>query len=158
MPKTQRRRRIEAKTNYKTRFSLLKSELPRLVIRKTNRYVIAQIVRSDISKDKVIISVNSKDLLEEGWPKNKSGSLKSLQAAYLTGFMLGKKSKSDKEAILDKGLNRNVHGSRVYAALAGAIDSGMKVPHAKEALPTKDRMSFNKELFSLMEKIKEKIK
>ena len=37
MPKVQRRRRIEAKTDYKARFNLLKSEKPRLVVRKTNR-------------------------------------------------------------------------------------------------------------------------
>lgn len=154
--KTIRRRRKESKTDYKSRFNLLKSEKPRLVVRKTNRYIIAQVVESDIARDKVIAQANSKELLSKGWPKEKSGSLKSLQAAYLTGLMLGKKSKS-KELILDLGLQRVVHGSRLLAVLKGAIDAGAKISHKKETLPTEERLSVNKELHSIMSKIKEKI-
>jgi len=42
--KLPRRRRIASKTDYKARLSLLKSEKPRLVVRKTNRYIIAPII------------------------------------------------------------------------------------------------------------------
>ncbi len=154
--KTIRRRRKESKTDYKARFNLLKSEKPRLVVRKTNRYIIAQVVESDIARDKVITQANSKELLSKGWPKEKSGSLKSLQAAYLTGLMLGKKSKS-KDLILDFGLQRIVHGSRLLAVLKGAIDAGAKISHKKEVLPSEERLSSNKELHSIMSKIKEKI-
>lgn len=156
--KTIRRRRLEAKTDYKARFSMLKSEMPRLVVRRTNRYLIAQIVESDIAQDKVIVGVNSKDLLEHGWPKEKSGSLKSLQAAYLTGFLLGKNSKlKSKELILDLGLQRTAKGSRLFAVVKGALDAGLKIPHKKEILPTEERMSVNKDNHALMKKIKEKL-
>src|SRR3989344_2232686 len=118
--KTLRRRRSEGKTDYKARFNMLKSESIRLVIRKSNRYITAQFVSSDLAQDKTIASVNSSALLEKGWPKELSGSLKSKPAAYLTGIMLGNLAKSKvKTAILDLGLNRNVAGSRLYAALKG---------------------------------------
>jgi len=155
MARTIKRRRKEAKTDYKARLALLKSEKPRLVIRKTNRYIIAQIVESEISQDKVIIRVSSKDLLQKGWPKEKEGSLKSLQAAYLTGFLLTKKLDGKiKEAILDIGLQRNKHGSRIYALLKGAVDAGLNIPHNKEAFPTDERLNKNKKLKDLL-KIKD---
>ena len=155
--KTQRRRRKQAKTDYKSRLALLKSEKPRLVVRKTNRYIIAQIVESKAAQDKVIAKVSSKDLLDSGWPKEKSGSLKSIVAAYLTGFLLVKKLKDKpKEVILDSGLQRNIHGSRIYATLKGAIDAGLSIPHKKEALPSDERLKSNEKTSDLL-KLKEKI-
>ena len=62
--KTLKRRRHEARTDYRIRLALLKSEKPRLVVRKTNRYIIAQIVESDIAQDKIIVGLTSKSLLE----------------------------------------------------------------------------------------------
>jgi len=147
--RTIRRRRREAKTDYKARFAMLKSEKPRLVVRKTNRYIVVQIVKSDIAQDKALARASSKDLLQKGWPKEKSGSLKSLQAAYLTGILLAKKSKV-KEAILDAGLNRNISGSRIYAVLKGAIEGGLKIPHKKEALPTEERLNSSEKLKALL--------
>ena len=156
--KTLRRRRKEAKTDYKARLNLLKSNKPRLVIRKTNRYIIAQIVESNLAQDKVIADFSSQDLLEKGWPKEKAGSLKSLQAAYLTGFGLVKKMKShQKEMILDIGLNAKVKGSRIFAALKGAVEAGLKINHTKEIFPTEERLNSNKNLKGLIEKIKEKL-
>ena len=155
MPKTQRRRRQERKTDYKSRFNLLKSEKPRFVIRKTNRYILAQIVESDIAQDKVIAESSSKDLLSKGWPKEKSGSLKSLPAAYLTGFLLVKNLKTKVgEVILDLGLQRNIHGSRLYAALKGAVDAGLKISHNTEALPKMERIQTNEKLKSIFEKVR----
>jgi hypothetical protein len=46
-----------------------------------------------------------------------------------------------KEAILDVGLNPPVKGSKIYAALKGAIDAGIKVPHDPEILPDEARIS-----------------
>lgn len=158
MPKKQKRRREERKTDYKARFALLKSEKPRLVVRKTNRYIIAQIVVSDIAQDRVIVAANSKELLSKGWPKEKSGSLKSLPAAYLTGFLVVKKLKTKiGEVVLDIGLQRNTPYSRLYAALKGAIDAGLKVPHDPSVLPDIKRIQANEKIKSLFEKIKEKI-
>ena len=156
--KTQRRRRREGKSDYKARFSLLKSDKPRLVIRKTNRYIIVQLVDTTIAQDRVIAEKTSKELLKLGWPMEKAGSLKSLPAAYLTGFLLARKLKGKlKEAVLDIGLNKNVHGSRIYAALKGALDAGLYIPHNSKALPSIERIKSNKELSSLIEKVKEKI-
>jgi large subunit ribosomal protein L18 len=157
MPKTQRRRRKEGKTDYKARFSMLKSEKPRLVIRKTNRYMIAQIVESDIAQDKTIVKVSSKDLLDKGWPKEKEGTLKSLVASYLTGYLLAKKIHGKiKGAILDTGLQRTVHGSRIFALVKGATDAGLDIPNNKEALPTDERLKSNEKTSDLL-KLKEKM-
>ncbi len=157
MPKTPRKRRLKAKTDYKARLALLKSEKPRLVVRKTNRYIIAQIVESDIAQDKTIIKFSSKDLLTMGWPKEKAGSLKSLQASYLTGFFLGKsaKQKISKELILDIGMHRSIPSSRIYAVLKGALDADLKISHNKEILPTNEQLNANPELKRIVEAIKE---
>lgn len=158
MTRVLRRRRLESKTDYPARLALLKSKKPRLVLRKTNRYIIAQIVESKQAQDKIIFGVTSKDLLSKGWPKENAGSLKSLAAAYLTGFMLGKKAKGTiKEVILDLGLQRNVQKSRIYASLKGFIDSGIQVPHDKSALPIQEVIISNKKVGALVDKLKQKL-
>ena len=57
--------------------------------------------------------------------------------------MLGKKAKDKgiKNAILDLGLNKSVKGNRFYAALSGALDGGLEIPHNPEILPPKDRIT-----------------
>lgn len=158
MPKTQRRRRKQTKTDYKARLAMLKSEKPRLVVRRTNKYIIAQLVESDVAQDKTIARANSKDLLQNGWPKEQSGSLKSLTAAYLTGYMLAKKlSGKVKEAIFDIGLNRNIKGGRIYAVLKGAIDGGLEIPFNKDSFPSDERFKANEKTINLLNEIKEKI-
>jgi len=140
--RTTKKRRIEKKTDYKARLILLKGRKPRVVIRKTNKYIIAQYVQSEESKDKVILGISSKDLLEHGWEKEKAGSLKSIPAGYLTGLLLGTKihAKSKEEVILDLGLIRNVKKSRVYAVLNGLVDSGIKIKHNKSVFPDEKRI------------------
>ncbi|MEK6855207.1 MAG: 50S ribosomal protein L18 [Nanoarchaeota archaeon] len=158
MTKTLKRRRKEAKTDYKARLALLKSEKPRIVIRKTNKYIMAQIIKSDHAQDKVIASATSKDLLKKGWPDNKNGSLKTLAACYLTGSLLVKNLKDKpEEVILDIGLSRNVHGSRIYALLKGAIDSGLNVSHKKEILPSLEKINSTNKSSIVLAKIKEGI-
>ena len=144
--KTPRRRRLEAKTDYKARLALLKSEKPRIVIRKTNHYIIIQIVKSEIAQDKVLVGNTSKILLSQGLPPELSGSLKSLGAAYLTGFLIGKQALKlgIKEAILDAGMNRNIKNSRIYAALKGALDAGLNVPHNPDILPQMENIKSEK--------------
>ncbi len=153
--KTVRKRRLEKKTDYKSRFGLLKSGLPRLVIRKTNKYVIAQIIETSIAQDRVLASINSQQLLSKGWPKDKIGSLKNKIASYLTGFLLGKMAREKKinEAILDIGMHRNIHKSRIYAVLRGAVDSGLKISHDPDALPSLEDLKKIKEFFPLIDKI-----
>jgi large subunit ribosomal protein L18 len=155
--KSIRKRRLERKTDYKSRLALLKSQKPRLVIRKTNRYLIAQIVQSEIAQDKTSLISNSKDLLQKGWPKEHSGSLKSLPAAYLTGFIMGKAALSnfkDKEIILDLGMHRSIPKARLFAVLKGALDAGLKISHDSEILPTIEQLKSNEKLAPLIDQIR----
>ena len=96
MIKIQKKRRMEGRTNYSKRRRLLENNKARIVIRKTNKYIILQYVISKEAMDFVKINVNSKDLLNYGWPSDKSGSLKSLAAAYLAGLLFGNRLKKDK--------------------------------------------------------------
>jgi large subunit ribosomal protein L18 len=144
MMKVEKRRRMEGKTDYRTRQSLLGSEKPRIVFRKTAKYVIGQYVKSKEAKDEVIVGVESKHLLNYGWPEELAGSLKSLPACYLTGLLLGKRilaKDKNAEAILDLGLLRNIPKSRMYGFLKGVIDAGVKLKCAEEMFPDKDRIT-----------------
>ena len=159
MMKTIRRRRLEKKTDYKSRLSLLKSNKLRLVIRKTNKYILAQAVETNVAQDSTIMAVTSKDLLSKGWPEDKSGSLKSKSAAYLTGLLLGRllKGKLKQDLILDIGMHRNIKKSRIYAVLKGVLDSGLNINHDAKILPSVEEIKSKKELNAIFEKVKEKI-
>jgi large subunit ribosomal protein L18 len=139
--KLNKRRRMEFKTNYNKRLKLLKGKSPRLVIRKTNRYISLQIIESKNAQDKVIYFASTKELLKSGWPKDKEGSLKSLSAAYLAGLLLGKKAEKLKgRVIVDTGLIPNTKGSRIYAAVKGVADSGIEINYNKEIMPKMERI------------------
>ncbi|MBI3334623.1 50S ribosomal protein L18 [Candidatus Pacearchaeota archaeon] len=158
MGRTLKRRRLEARTDYRARLAMLKADKPRLVVRKTNRYIIAQVITSTRAQDTIVTSVTSKELLEKGWPPELSGSLKSRAAAYLTGFLLGIKVKGKiKEALLDVGMHRNVAKSRIYALLKGALDAGMHIPHSEEILPTDEEVSKNGKGGTLAIQLKQKL-
>ncbi|OIO41782.1 50S ribosomal protein L18 [Candidatus Pacearchaeota archaeon CG10_big_fil_rev_8_21_14_0_10_31_9] len=162
--RTIRKRRTENKTDYKLRIGLLKYKNPRVVVRKTNKHLIAQYTQSQNAKDKVLIGITSKELVKYGWPKESSGSLKSIPAAYLTGYILGKKilAKYPKsESVLDTGLQRNIHGSRIYALLKGLVDAGVSIPHNKDVFPSEDRITgknMKKDISDLIKKIKSNAK
>ena len=137
--KLDKRRRRENKTNYNKRLILLKGESPRLVIRKTNKYIILQIIQSIHAQDKILYSVNTRELLKMGWPESKKGSLKSLGAAYAAGMVLGNKAKDIKERVVaDTGLIPSTKGSRVYAAIKGIADSGIEINYKAEMAPSKE--------------------
>lgn len=133
------RRRREGKTNYYRRRRLLLSRLPRFVVRKTNTNTIVQLVNASVVGDTTVASAISTELGNHGW----TAGTGNIPAAYLTGFLAGLRAKSRgvKEAILDVGLNPPVKGSRVYAALKGAIDAGLSVPHNQDVLPDESRIS-----------------
>ncbi len=155
--RTIRSRRKKGKTDYKARFGMLKSGKPRLVIRKSNRYVIAQIIKSDIAQDKIVASSTSKDLLSYGWPKESEGSLKSLGACYLLGMLIAKKS-GEKDVILDFGLQRNIQKGRIYAVVKGAVEYGMNVACSEEAMPEKDKIMDNEKTSKIIGKVEGEIK
>lgn len=140
--KSIKKRRREYKTDYKRRFGLLKSGLPRAVFRKTNKYIIAQYVLSEEAKDKVIIGIDSKKLLKYGWPKEAENSLKSISAAYLTGYLFGKKILKEKleNPIFDSGMTRMLHKSKVYSFIKGLIDSGLKIKCDEKTFPDESRI------------------
>jgi large subunit ribosomal protein L18 len=136
------RRRRECKTDYRKRKVLLKGNKPRLVVRKSNKYILLQIVESSKAQDKILFSVNSKELLNKGWPAEKSGSLKNLSASYLSGFLLGKKAKDLKgSVILDSGLIPSTKGSRVYAVVKGLSDAGVEIPFDEKVMFSEDEIA-----------------
>src|SRR3989344_1976702 len=139
-----RRRRAEGRTNYLKRKKLLTGRKPRVVIRKSSRFITVQFVESKAAQDHVKYTITSKLLLKHGWPKEAIGSLKSLSAGYLTGIMFGKMINKEKPAILDMGLVRNTPGSRIYAVVKGIVEAGGKIAHNPEVFPTDDRIKNQK--------------
>ena len=131
-----RRKRL-GRTDYNKRLSLLISRRPRLVVRKSLKYVQAQIVTYAPAGDVVLATAHSKDLSKLGWTH--SGN--STPAAYLVGILLAKNAKAQKveSAILDLGLQ--AQGSRLYAVVKGALDAGLNVPCGKEVFPSEDRIT-----------------
>lgn len=131
------RRKRTGQTNYKKRLLLLKSRKTRLVIRRTNKNIIAQFVNFDVKGDKVVFQANSHELIKKGWPFSR----KNIPAAYLTGYMLGRKAEGKvKEAILDIGLHTSVKGCRIYACMKGVIDAGVGVKCDQSFLPKQERL------------------
>jgi len=132
------RRKREGATNYRRRLKMLSSNRPRLVVRKSLKNIQASIIEYDKKGDVVKVSSHSSNLKKLGWAYGTG----NIPAAYLVGFLLGKKSGSKFDnVIFDIGLSKSVKGTRVYAVLSGALDSGLKVPHQKEILPSKERIS-----------------
>jgi large subunit ribosomal protein L18 len=133
------KRRKEGKTNYGARLRLIGLDKHRLVVRITGNHTIAQIVDVKLEGDETLISAHSQEIKNLGW----LGSGKNTSAAYLTGYLCGKKALKEgiQEAVLDMGLQTSTKGSRVYAVLKGAVDAGLDVPHKDVILPQEDRIT-----------------
>jgi large subunit ribosomal protein L18 len=133
------RRRREGKTDYSKRLALLKSEMPRIVVRKSLKYITAQIVEYDAIGDKTIASATSRQLQALGW----KFSCDNIPAAYLTGLLIAKKAveKKVKKAVLDIGIYESTKGSRIYAVVKGARDGGLELAVKEEMFPSEDRIS-----------------
>jgi len=131
------RRRKEAKTDYYARMKLLLSEHPRMVVRKTNRQIIVQLVTAEIDGDRTLVAAYSSELEKYGY----NGSNSNIPAAYLTGMLFAVRAQKEgySHAVLDIGLNRATRGARVFAALKGAVEAGLDLPHGEEILPDDDR-------------------
>ena len=131
-------RRIRSeKTNYKKRKIMLMSKRDFITINVTNENTQVQILKPEISGDKVIASAHSRFLLKDGW----KGSRKNIPAAYLTGYFAGKKalSKGVDSAIVYSGTRK--YTQRMAAVVKGVIDAGMKVPSDEETFPPEERIS-----------------
>jgi large subunit ribosomal protein L18 len=131
------RRRREARTDYQQRLRLLKSGKPRLVARKSNAHVTAQLVSNGPDGDLTVASAHSSDLAEYGW----EAPTGNLPAAYLTGLLAGRRAVEAglEEAVLDIGLNTPTPGSKVFAVQEGAIDAGLEIPHNDDVLADWER-------------------
>lgn len=132
------KRRREGKTDYRARLNLIGLDKSRLVVRITNQHTIAQIIKVNVDGDETIVSAHSKELSKLGW----LGSGKNTSAAYLTGFLLGKKALEAgiEDAILDIGLKSSTRGAKIFAVLKGAVDAGLNVPHNDIVLPADERI------------------
>jgi len=77
--------------------------------------------------DRTLASAHSSDLRDFDW----EAPTGNLPAAYLTGYLVGKRALEDglEEAVLDIGLNTATPGNKVFAVQEGAIDAGLEVPH-----------------------------
>ncbi len=151
------KRRRENKTNYRKRLALLKSKKTRLVIRRSLSNISVQFINFVPNGDQTIAEANSTELKKLGWIRTGN-----VPASYLTGLLAGKKAKNKKieEAVLDIGLQISTKGSRIYAALKGVLDSGIKVPCSEEILPSEDRIKgrhISKDLEKQFEEVKNKI-
>ncbi|CAJ0602780.1 unnamed protein product [Cylicocyclus nassatus] len=155
------KRRRQGKTDYQARKKLTvqdknKYGAPkyRLIVRFTNKDVIAQIAYSRIAGDVIVASAYSHELPAFGI---KVG-LTNYAAAYATGLLLasrhlkslkldntfkgGKDSETqshnveqqDKcrlKVVLDIGLARATVGCKAFAVMKGAVDGGMNIPHGE---------------------------
>lgn len=136
----------------------------RFVVRFTNRDVVCQIIYSKIAGDVVMCAAYSHELPRYGI----SVGLTNYAAAYATGLLcarrhlanLGLASKYEGQtkvdgnlyiveelengprpfyALLDVGLARTTTGARVFAALKGACDGGLEIPHNEKRFVGYDR-------------------
>ena len=116
---------------------MLMSKRDFITINVTNENTQVQIVKPEISGDKVIASAHSRFLLKDGW----KGSRKNIPAAYLTGYSVGKKalSKGTSDAIVYSGTRK--YTQRMAAAVKGIIDAGIKVPSDEETFPSEERIN-----------------
>ena len=108
-----------------------------ITVNITNENTQVQILTPGMTGDKVVASAHSRYLIEKGW----KGSRKSVPAAYLTGYLAGKKAmgKGAKDAILYTGTRRFTQ--RMAAALKGVIDAGLEVPADPETFPAEERIN-----------------
>lgn len=136
------KRRREGKTDYALRRRMVISRKPRVVIRRSNKNISLQLVTSHMEGDQTHASASSYDLMKSfGW----KGSTSNLPAAYLAGYLFGKrimakKVLKDEAAILDMGTQVKFYGSRIFTALKGVIDAGVDVTHSDKIFPPEERI------------------
>lgn len=167
------RRRRQGKTDYYARKRLVVQDKNkyntakyRLIVRFTNKDVVAQIACSKIEGDHILAAAYSHELPRYGV---KVG-LTNYAAGYCTGLLLARRlltklnlasaypgvtkvtgedttveAKADGpkpfRAYLDVGLARTTTGSRVFSVLKGALDGGLAIPHSERRFAGYDEES-----------------
>lgn len=153
-------RRVRGQTNYHKRLHLLKSKLPRCVVRKSNNGMLVQIAQYNAKGDDIVTSARARDLTTLGYTLHTG----NIVAAYLTGMLAGKralKAGVTGDVIIDFGLQRIQYGNRLFAAVKGLIDSGLQVRVGEGVFPSEDRLQGNhlnaKDAQKIIEKVKTSI-
>jgi large subunit ribosomal protein L18 len=131
------RRRRKNKTDYRKRKILVTSKTPRFTVRGSLKNMSTQVFNAHAKGDITLTTANSRDLAEYGW----QAPCGNIPAAYLTGLLMGFRAQSTgiKQVNPDIGLRRASLGSRVFAAIKGAVDSGLAVP-CGDVLPDESRI------------------
>ena len=140
MPKgMQFSRRRKGITNYRKRLALLKSGIPRAVVRFSNAKVSIQIIEFANEGDKVLATANSNDITGMGW----KGSKTNIPVSYLSGMLAAKRAVKAgiSSAVLDIGRVTPTSGGRAFATLKGLVDGGLDVPHSDDLYPNDDRIN-----------------
>eukprot|EP00238_Polyblepharides_amylifera_P000142 CAMPEP_0196571244 /NCGR_PEP_ID=MMETSP1081-20130531/1426_1 /TAXON_ID=36882 /ORGANISM="Pyramimonas amylifera, Strain CCMP720" /LENGTH=291 /DNA_ID=CAMNT_0041888111 /DNA_START=79 /DNA_END=954 /DNA_ORIENTATION=- len=137
----------------------------RLAIRFTNKDICAQVIYATIAGDVVVASAYSHELQRYGLEVG----LSNYAAAYCVGLLIARRTLQkyglDEEylgetevtgedynvergdnarpfrALLDVGIKRTSTGAKVFAALKGACDGGMDVPHNEKRFAGYDKDS-----------------
>lgn len=132
------RRRREGKTDYAARMKLISYDKSRLVVRLSNAQAIVQIIDYTPEGDITLAAAVSKELPKFGY----LGSTSNLSAVYLTGYLAAKRALAAgvDSAILDIGLKSPIKGSKVFAALKGAVDAGLDIPYGDSIIPADERI------------------
>ena len=130
------RRLREEKTNYRKRRAMLMGKSPFVTVHISNENAQVQVLSPGMAGDRVLASAHSRFLLSKGW----KGSRKSIPAAYVTGYLAGKRAAAGgtARAILYSGTRR--YTQRMAAALKGIVDAGLDVPASAESFPPQDRL------------------
>ena len=121
------------------KLALLKSGLPRAVVRFTNAKVTVQITNFEGKGDRVLASASSMDLEKMGWKNSKT----NLPASYLSGKLAAKNAVKAgvSSAVLDIGRITPISGNRAFAVLKGLVDGGLDIPHSENSYPSDDRIN-----------------
>jgi large subunit ribosomal protein L18 len=132
------RRRRENRTDYYARKRLLRSGEPRAVVRRSNKNITVQFVDFTMEGDEIKAAATTQELRKMGWEH----SCSSIPAAYLVGFLAGKRALKDgiEYAVLDIGMQNPKRGGVLFAVVKGMVDAGLEVPHSEEVLPVEDRI------------------
>jgi len=161
------KRRREGKTDYYARKRLVAQDKTkynspkyRLVVRFSNKDVIAQIIYATLHSDVVLAAAYAHELPRFGL---KVKNCKDYSASYATGLLLARRAltklglatqyvgqeKPDGAhfiveesgerrpllVLLDVGLHCTSTGARVFGAMKGAADGGLEVPHNTRRFP-----------------------
>ena len=132
------RRRRENRTDYYKRRKLLTGQEPRAIVRRSNKNITIQFAEFAMEGDVVKATASTRELKALGWEH----SCSSIPAAYLVGYLAGKKALDAgiEYAVLDIGMQKVKHGGVLFATVAGMTDAGLEVPHGEDVLPEEDRL------------------